>query len=258
MKTQETRNWILRSLPEDQRARIMSAVELVELPKKRLLYDIDQPIKDVYFIETGVSSILSLLQDGTAVETCTCGREGMVGLPLYLGAKTASTQAMQQIPGTAWRLSREAFLQELERGPALREMLGRLTQATMTLIAQNSACNRRHSVEERCVRWLLTSHDQMDQQPFELTHQFLSQMLGVRRATVTVTAGALQQAGLVSYHRGTITITNRQGLEDIVCECYKIIRNEYARQLGVVDMVEDPIAKLTPSDGKFSTVADGA
>ena len=258
MKTHETRNWILRALPEDQRARILSTAELVDLPKKRLLYDIDQPIHDVYFIETGVSSILSLLQDGTAVETSTCGREGMVGLPVFLGAQTASTQAMQQIPGSAWRVPREVFLDELQKGMVFREMLGRLTQATMTLIGQNSACNRRHSVEERCVRWLLTSHDQMDQQPFELTHQFLSQMLGVRRATVTVTAGALQQAGLVNYHRGTITVTNRSGLEDIVCECYKIIRNEFARQLGVIDMVDDPIAKLTPSDGKFSTVADGA
>ncbi|HEY0809674.1 MAG TPA: Crp/Fnr family transcriptional regulator [Longimicrobiales bacterium] len=259
MKNHDTRNWILRSLADDQRERILAAAELVELPKKRLLYDINQPIHDVYFIETGVSSILSLLLDGTAVETSTCGREGMVGLPLFLGAQTASTQAMQQIPGSGWRLPRAVFLEELQRdGGKLRELLGRLTLATMTLVAQNSACNRRHSVEERCVRWLLTSHDQMDRQPFELTHQFLSQMLGVRRATVTVTAGALQQAGLVNYHRGLITITNREGLEDIVCECYKIIHNEYARQLGVQELIDDPIAKMDPSDGKFSTVADGA
>jgi CRP-like cAMP-binding protein len=258
MKNNDTRNWILRALPEDQRARILSAAELVDLPRKRLLYDIDQPINDVYFIETGVSSILSLLQDGTAVETSTCGREGMVGLPVFLGAQTASTQAMQQIPGTAWRLPREVFLEEVQRSPALRDSLGRLTLATMTLIAQNSACNRRHSVEERCVRWLLTSHDQMDRQPFELTHQFLSQMLGVRRATVTVTAGGLQQAGLINYHRGMITITNREGLESLVCECYKIIRNEYARQVGLGEMTDDPIARLSPSDGMFSTVADGA
>ena len=236
----------------------MAAAEFVDLPKRRLLYDINKPITDVYFIETGVASIISVLTDNTAVETCTCGREGMVGIPVFLGAETTSTQAMQQIPGNGWRLPRAEFLAELERGPELRKLIGKFTTATMTLIAQNSACNRRHSIEERCVRWLLTSHDQMDGKQFELTHQFWSQMLGVRRATVTVTAGALQQAGLISYHRGIVTIEDRQGLENIVCECYAIIRNEYARQLDVDMMVDDPISKYARSDGKYSTVADGA
>jgi hypothetical protein len=127
----------------------------------------------------------------------------------------------------------------------------------MTLLAQNSACNRRHSIEERCVRWFLTTHDQVEGASFELTHQFLSQMLGVRRATVTVTAGALQEAGLIKYHRGIVTISNRQGLEDIVCECYAIIRNEYALQLGG-DFVDDPMEGMEVSDGRFSLVADGA
>lgn len=256
--TREIRNRILRALPADQRDRIIAAAEYVELPKRRLLYDINTPIRDVYFIEKGVASIVSILTDNTAVETCTCGREGMVGLPLFLSADSTATQALQQIPGAAYRLPSEAFLAELERGPELRYWLGRYTNAKMTLMAQQSACNRRHSIEERCVRWLLQSDDQMDHQPFELTHQFWSQMLGVRRATVTVTAGALQQAGLISYHRGIVTIKDRPGLENIVCECYAIVRNEFAKQLGTETPLDDPLRRTPVSDGEYSTVADGA
>lgn len=257
MATIETRNWILRSLPADQRTRIIERSKFVDLPKKRLLFDVNQPVEFVYFIEEGVASLLSLLTDGTAVETSTCGREGMVGLPLYLGVEQSSMQAFQQVPGSGWEMPRAAFLEELDRGNELRRLLGRFTQASMTLMAQNSACNRRHSIEERCVRWFLQTHDQMDGKPYELTHQFLSQMLGVRRATVTVTAGALQTAGLITYHRGLVTVLNRAGMEEMVCECYAIIHNEYARLLGG-DLLDDPIAKMQTSDGKVSLVADGA
>jgi CRP-like cAMP-binding protein len=253
----EIRNLILRALPQEQREAILGAAELVDLPKKRLMYDVNQPIEHVYFIETGVASILSVLTDGTAVETATCGREGVVGLPVFFGADSASTQAMQQIPGTGLRVPAVVFRQHLDESAELRRLTGRFAQATMTLVAQNSACNRRHSIEERCVRWLLMSHDQMDGQPFELTHQFLSQMLGVRRATVTVTAGGLQQAGLITYHRGTITIVNRDGLMDMACECYSVIHNEYARLLGG-DFLDDPLQRIQTSDGEYSTVRDGA
>lgn len=253
----ESRNLLLLSVPEGVRERLLEASELVDLPKKKLLYDVNTRIDHVYFIENGVSSIVSLLSDNTAVETATCGREGMVGLPVFFGVASSSTQALQQIPGNGWRVPADVFRAALAESGELRDALGRFAQATMTLIAQNSACNRRHSIEERCVRWLLMSHDQMDGQPFELTHQFLSQMLGVRRATVTVTAGALQQAGLISYHRGLVTILNRAGLEDMCCECYAIIHNEYARLLGG-EFLNDPFAKLQPSDGEYSTVADGA
>jgi CRP-like cAMP-binding protein len=254
---QSTSNRILRALPAARREEILAQAELVELPKKRLLYDVNQPIRDVYFIEDGVASILSLLKDGSAVETSTCGREGMVGVPLFLGAQSAATQAMQQVPGAAHRLAAGDFLRHINESEDLRNSVGRYVQALMTLVAQNSACNRRHSVEERCVRWLLLTHDQVEEDSFELTHQFLSQMLGVRRATVTVTAGALQEAGYIKYHRGEITIVNRAGLEDMVCECYAIIHNEYARQVGG-DMLPEPLDSVRASDGQFSTVADGA
>ena len=253
----DTANRILRSLPPARREAIIAASELVELPKLKLLYDVNQPIRDVYFIEDGIASVLSLLKDGSAVETSTCGREGMVGLPVFMGAETAATQAMQQVPGAGRRLSADAFRRHVEESPELRRAVGRYAQAVMTLVAQNSACNRRHSVEERCVRWLLMTHEQVEADSFELTHQFLSQMLGVRRATVTVTAGALQEAGYIRYHRGVITILNRAGLQDMACECYAIIHNEYARQIGG-ELVPEPLERVHASADGFSTVEDGA
>jgi CRP-like cAMP-binding protein len=237
---------------------MLALAEKVDLPKSKLLYGLQAPIKHVYFIEDGVASIVSVLRDGTAVETSTCGCEGMIGIPLFLGADQVATQALQQIPGHGWRLPRDAFLSCLENSRELRRYLGRYTQALMTLIAQNSACNRRHTIEERAVRWLLMTHDQVEHDSFELTHQFFSQMLGVRRATITVIAGALQEAGYIKYHRGEITIVNREGLVDMSCECYAIIHNEYARQLGWKTMLPDPLAEMDVSEGKFSTVADGA
>ena len=258
MTTPQPRNQLLRSLPPDRCAAILAQAEPVDLPKRKLLYDLHAPIEDVYFIEDGVASIVSLLRDGTAVETATCGCEGMIGIPLFLGADHVSTQALQQVPGRGWRLPRENFLQHLQESPELRSYLGRYTQAMMTLIAQNSACNRRHTIEERAVRWLLMTHDQVEHDSFELTHQFFSQMLGVRRATITVTAGGLQEAGYIKYHRGVVTIVNREGLLDVCCECYAIIHNEYARQLGWDSLVPDPLAKMRVSDRAFSTVADGA
>ena len=257
MTRSETRNLLLQSLPVDRREAILEQAELIELPKRKLLYDIQKPIEAVYFIEDGVASIVSVMRDGTAVETSTCGREGMVGIPLFLGADEVSTQALQQVPGRGWRLGRDDFLRHLAESSELRGYLGRYTQALMTLIAQNSACNRRHSIEERAVRWLLMTHDQVDKDTFELTHQFFSQMLGVRRATITVTAGALQEAGYIKYHRGMLTIVNRPGLLDVCCECYAIIHNEFARQLGG-EFLPDPLAPVHLSDSKFSTVADGA
>lgn len=257
MTKSETRNLLLLSLPADRREAILAQAELIELPKSKLLYDIHKPIESVYFIEDGVASIVSVMRDGTAVETSTCGREGMVGIPLFLGADEVSTQALQQVPGRGWRLGRDDFLTHLAESSELRSYLGRYTQALMTLIAQNSACNRRHSIEERAVRWLLMTHDQVDKDTFELTHQFFSQMLGVRRATITVTAGALQEAGYIKYHRGMLTIVNRPGLLDVCCECYAIIHNEFARQLGG-EFLPDPLAPVQLSDSKFSTVADGA
>jgi CRP-like cAMP-binding protein len=249
-------NRILSALPKDQRARIMSAGKRVHLPKKRILHEANAPIKNVYFIEAGLASVVNPLSDGSALETGLCGVEGMVGLPLFLGGDRSISQAFQQITGDAWELDREVFLEELGRGDELRAALGRVTLATIAMMSQTSACHRRHSAEERCVRWLLHVDDHV-QSPFELTHHFLSQMVGIRRATVTVIAGGLQNANLIQYHRGNITITNRPAMLDIACECYAIIRNE---QLRLFDGAPrgSPMDLVQISKDGWSTLGDGA
>jgi CRP-like cAMP-binding protein len=190
------------------------------------------------------------------LETGLCGVEGMVGLPLYLGDDQSISQSFQQVPGDAWQLDRDVFLAELDRGNELRAALGRVTLATMAMMSQTSACHRRHSAEERCVRWLLHVEDHVHSS-FELTHQFLSQMVGIRRATVTVIAGGLQNAKLIDYQRGKITIVNRPGMLDIVCECYAIIRNEHQR-LYEGRASESPVDYVNASKDGWSTLGDGA
>jgi CRP-like cAMP-binding protein len=250
-------NRILRSLAPDQLQRIMAAAQLVDLPARRILYDVNQPVSHVYFPESGIASIVTPLKDGSAVETSMCGNEGMVGLPLFLHADTAPNQAFQQIAGSAWELDRETFLQELDRGSDLRREIGRFAQATIVFMSQTSACNRRHSIEERCIRWLLFVDDVVEG-PAELTQQFLSQMLGVRRASVTVVAAALQQAKLIEYHRGKVSIMNRPGMLELACECYGLIRNEYARLLRDGTPVPAGYPAIKTSDGEFSALGYGA
>jgi CRP-like cAMP-binding protein len=249
-------NRILNLLQEDQRARIMRAGKRIDLPKKRVLHEANVPITHVYFIERGLTSLVNPLSDGSALETGLCGAEGMVGIPLYLGGDRSISQAFQQVSGGAWELDREVFLEELDRGDELRAALGRVTLANIAMTSQTSVCHRRHSAEERCVRWLLHVDDHV-QSPFDLTHDFLSQMVGVRRATVTVIAGGLQQAQLIRYHRGSITITNRPAMLDIVCECYSIIRNEQLRLFeGAVGA--SPLNRMQGSKDGWTTLGQGA
>lgn len=253
MSPRSLRNRILASLPDEQRLRIGACADQVQLKGKTLLFDLDQPITSVYFPIEGVVSLVSILSDGSAVESATVGNEGMVGLPVFLGARSMSAQAFVQVPGFGYRLATADFLAELERGPELRIALNRYTQAVITLLAQNSACNRRHSIQARCARWLLLTHDRISGDSFELTQKALSLMLGVRRATVTVAAGLLQQAGLIEYDRGVITVVDRAGLEAAACECYAIVRNEFARLQGDA-AIADPLADVTVSRGGITTV----
>ena len=242
-----TRNLILKSLPDADRTALLDGAELVELRHRYVLFDLNRPVECVYFIETGIASIVSVLRDGTAVETATVGFEGMTGLPVFLDSEQMSAQCFVQVSGEGWRVRADHFKRVLDGSPELRRLLNRYTQSVMTFLAQTSACNRRHSMEERCARWLLLTHDRVGRDTFDLTHLFLSQMLGVRRASVTVAAGILQKAGLIEYTRGSITVTNRKGLEEASCECYRIICNESARLVGG-HTIEDPCGELTLSE----------
>ena len=204
-------------------------LEPVVLKRKHLLYEQNQPIEHVYFLTEGVASILSFFADGSAVETATVGNEGMVGIGVYLGTPVVSEQAFIQIDGSGFRMRADRFRECLDECKHLSPLLGRYTAALLRLLAQTSACNRRHQIVQRCARWLLVTHDRAGRNTFDLTQQFLAEMLGVRRATVSAVANALQKDGCVEYSRGKLTITNRDKLSSHSCECYDVIRTEFAR-----------------------------
>jgi CRP-like cAMP-binding protein len=176
--------------------------------------------------------LVAALDDGATVEVGVIGSEGMVGTSVLMGSETASLEAYVQIAGSALRMKTSFLIQEAEECRELRQRLLRYAQALMFQISQSAACNARHSVEERCARWLLTAQDRVGGNHVQLTHEFLGVMLGVRRAGVTVAAGTLQSAGLIRYHRGRVTVLDRPGLEAASCECYGLANEEYARLLG--------------------------
>lgn len=225
-------NHLLKSLPAEVYASIQPSLEKVSLTLKDVLYDVNVPIPYVYFPLTGVNSLLTILQDGTAIEVATVGNEGMVGLPVFLGDDTIPGKAIAQVPGDALRMPSDVFRAAVGRYEPLRNILDTYTQALFVLVSQSVACNRVHTTEQRCARWLLMTQDRVGNNQFSLTQEFLSQMLGVRRASVSEVAQELQQEGLISYSRGEITVLDRQGLEVRACECYWIVRREFERTLG--------------------------
>lgn len=251
------RNRILAALPPHELDRILPALEPVELQLKQVVIDPNRPIEHVYFVEEGVISMLGVMEDGRAVETATIGNEGMAGLPVFLGTDRMAAQAFVQVSGRGFRMEADALREELARGGALPELLGRYTQAIITLLSQNSACNRVHTAEQRCARWLLLTADRAGRDTVDLTHLFLSQMLGVRRATVTEIAGALQDRGLIDYSRGRITIVDRPRLEAASCECYRVILSEFDRLLGT-GTIPSPLDAVEISEGGMSIAGDGA
>lgn len=208
-------------------------LEQLEVAVRHEVFNPNRPIAHVYFPQTCVISVHTRMRDGIAVEIAAVGREGMVGLPLLLGGKTTPATAFCQISGQSLRIEAEAFRAAMAVSPHFRAVLLRYTQALLTRVSQSAACNRVHSIEERCARWLLSTHDSVDGEFFELTQEFLAEMLGVRRPRVSVAAGILQRAGLIRYSRGRVQIVDRAGLEDASCECYGVIAREQARLLGL-------------------------
>lgn len=253
----EPRNRLLAALSADEWERLRPSLQLVRMELREVVFEPNQTIRHVWFPEDAMVSIVGLMEDGSAIETGTVGNEGMVGVPVYLGAMQMAAQAFVQVPGSGWRMPAGALREEVRRDGALARLLGRYTQALFTLVAQSSACNRKHPVEQRCARWLLMTHDRVDDDTFELTQHFLSQMLGVRRATVTEAAGELQGAGLIEYTRGRITVLDRAGLEAAACACYGIIRGEFARMLEGRELAT-PLDGVRFSEAGKSTTADGA
>ena len=226
------RNHILAVLPPEELRALRPHLEPVPLERRMVAYDPLEPITHAYFVETGVISVLSIMRDRTAIETATIGCEGVIGLPLYLGVDAVAEQAFVQVPGNGHRLPAATFRDLSHRLPTLSRTLDRYAVCVFTLAAQCSGCNRVHSMEQRLARWLLSSHDRVGVDQFPLTQEFMSQMLGVRRATVSEAASALQEDGLIRYSRGMLTIADRHGLEMAACDCYRIVRDEFDRLLG--------------------------
>jgi CRP-like cAMP-binding protein len=220
------RNEILLSLPPKECATIVSDLEFVEMHAYDLLNEMGETIKYCYFMNSGMTSILTVMGDGKGVEVGLTGKEGFIGLPLVVGLKTSATRAIVQITGTAFRLTAAQMVEALLKCPELGRKLNRYAQELAMQATQVAACNRLHGVEERLARWLLMSQERVGGEVVPLTQEFLSHMLGTRRASVTVAAGILQKAGLIKYSRGIVTIVNRSRLEEAACECYDIISRQ--------------------------------
>ncbi len=208
-------------MPPPERAILQSQMTRLTLKSGQVLYAQKDPIKHLYFPETAVASLVNHMRNGRGAEVGTIGNEGATGLGLLLGANRAESTTLIQIPGTALRMRTDAFLAALPLSPRFRKIVGGCLSAFMVQVSQTAACNGLHTVDQRCARWLLLTHDRVGgSDSFSLTHQFLSFMLGVRRAGVTEALGTLGDAGLIASDRGRITIINRAGLERACCECY--------------------------------------
>lgn len=227
-----TRNAILQQLATKEYERLSPHLEDVPLEFKEVLYEPDGAIDAVHFVEKGVVSIVTLLDDGATVETGTIGNEGVAGLPLFLATNHGTDRAICQVTGSAKRLPAAIVHSERKRPDSqLLTVVLRYTSAVIKMTAQTAACNRVHPVEERMSRWLLMTLDRVGSHEFALTQEFLAQMLGVRRPTVNIAGATLQKAGLIRYTRGKIAVVDREGLEAASCECYARIRDEFAHAL---------------------------
>jgi CRP-like cAMP-binding protein len=226
-------NSLLEALPAEDYARIAPQLVPVELERGRLLYDPGDTIDLVYFPHDGVISLMTLMESGAAIESTTIGPEGAVGLMAAVAPRQSLSRAIVQTPLRAARIPADRLHEIWERSPALRDLVDRHTEALYGHAIQSVACNALHSVEARFCRWLLTCHDRISSDTVALTQEFLADMLGVQRTTVTAVARSLQDKGIIRYRRGVVDIIDRAGLNALTCECYGVIRGHYQRLLGV-------------------------
>jgi CRP-like cAMP-binding protein len=230
--TQRTGNHLLAGLTSEAYERLQPHLEPMTFSLGEVVYESGGHMRHVYFPTTSHISLLYTMIDGSTAEMGLVGNEGVVGISLFMGGETTPNRAMVQGGGGALRMKAKAMLDEFRRGDEFQHLLLRYTQALITQISQTAVCNRLHSVEQRLCRWLLMTHDRNESDELQMTHEFISNMLGVRREGVTLAAHRLQVAGMISYARGHITILDRQQLLARVCECYQVVRAEHARLLG--------------------------
>lgn len=224
-------NHLLAALPEDELARLLPGLELVPLPLADAVYESGVPMRHVYFPTTSIVSLLYVMEDGSSAEIAVVGNEGIVGVSLFMGGETTPSRAVVQSAGHAYRLKGQLLKDEFYRAGPMQRLLLRYTQALLTQMAQTAVCNRHHSLDQQLCRWLLLSLDRLPSAELVMTQELIANMLGVRREGVTEAAGNLQRAGLIEYHRGHITVLDREGLEARSCECYAVVKREFDRLL---------------------------
>ena len=225
-------NRLLGLLPPRDYQRLRPHLHRIPLEYRQSLYRANKPIEFIYFIETGVGSLVNTMKNGDAAEVGTIGNEGVVGLPIVFGDNRAPTSVYVQVPGAGLRMKATLFEKELAKSASMRTVMLHYAHSFFNQVAQSAACNHYHSLQQRCCRWLLMTHDRMHSDEFLLTQEFLAMMLGVQRTGVTAAAGALQRAGLIRYKRGNVTILDRRGLLHRSCECYGVSKREFDRLLG--------------------------
>jgi CRP-like cAMP-binding protein len=224
-------NQLLTALPLAEWQRWQPQLEAVELPLGQVLYESGSTLGHVYFPTTAIVSLLYVMQNGASAEIAVVGREGIVGVALFMGGESTPSRAVVQSAGHGFRLQAKAVKREFEASPAVMHLLLRYTQALITQMAQTAVCNRHHSLDEQLCRWLLLSLDRLSGSELHMTQELIANMLGVRREGVTEAALKLQKAGLIQYSRGRILVLDRPGLERRSCECYAVVKKEYDRLL---------------------------
>ncbi|MGI8883121.1 MAG: Crp/Fnr family transcriptional regulator [Pyrinomonadaceae bacterium] len=226
-ETTKPNNRLLAALPAKEYQRLLPKLKEIPLIYTKTIYESDDIISRVYFPESGIISLLSAVGERSLMEVGIVGNEGFIGLPVFLGVKTSNNRAIVQGAGVALEMKTADFLAECNNGGALSRLLQRFTHSLLTQISQSAACNRFHEIEARLARWLLMTADRMASNEFQITQEFLSNMLGVRREGVSKAAANIQQNKLISYSRGKISVLDRAGLEAAACRCYFIIKDEY-------------------------------
>jgi len=225
-------NRLLAALPADEYERLRTSLQPVEFTLGEVVYEFAGQLDYVFFPTTSIVSLLYTMENGTSAEMGLTGNDGVVGIALFMGGGTMPNRAVVQSAGGALRMKAKVLQDEFALGGKFQRLLLRYTQALITQISQTAVCNRLHSVEQQLCRWLLLSHDRLNTDELVMTQELIADMLGVRREGVTVAAGRLQDAGAISYVRGHIQILDREKLEAAVCECYRVVSDEFHRLLG--------------------------
>jgi len=226
------KNFLLATLPAVEFVRVQTKLEPVSLKLGEVLYESGDKMDYVYFPTTAIVSMLYIMENGSTAEIGIVGNDGLLGVSLFMGGDTTTSRAIIQSAGDAFKMKAKDLKDEFALGGVFQQMLLRYTQALMTQISQTAVCNRLHAVEQQLCRWLLLSHDRLDSDKLVMTHDLISNMLGVRREGITLAAQKLAKRKLIKNARGTITVIDRQGLEAAVCECYQVVNDEYNRLLG--------------------------